>query len=125
MRKLLTIALSLLVVSACASTSLLYAQTPATLKATWQPNPGSENVTAYKVTVDSLSPVTVPMSACTATECVQTFQVTAAGTHTVNVVAVNLALSSDPASTQDSAPLVVTFTLNSPASAPKGGKVTK
>jgi hypothetical protein len=81
----------------------LYAQSlPVSLKFTWDPNAAPENVLRYSVAQDNGTPVTVPLTACTATTCTYTYTVSSWGAHSIYVVAVNQKLSTDPNSTQTS-----------------------
>src|SRR3990167_2295339 len=91
-----------------AALPVLYAQSlPATLTASWAPNPASDNVLDYQVTLDGGVPVTAPVSACTLTLCAARFDVAAYGPHSLTVAAQNCrvdvlgdlqtALASDPA----------------------------
>lgn len=86
-----------------------------TVNALWDPNPASDNVIKYRVTVDALAPVDVPPTLNTACACIRYSFGVAVGSHTVKVTAVNLAFSPDPTSEQEGAPLTATFTLNGAA----------
>ena len=92
---------------------VLYAQTlPRAATATWNPNAVADNVIDYQVTLDAGTPLTMLASACSATVCSQAISLTAFGSHTVSVVARNLALSTDPTSLQASPATTVTVILN-------------
>lgn len=80
--------------------SVLSAQTfPLTVKAYWTPNPASDNVTSYSMTLDGGAPVSVAGIAINDANCLvatnpggcilQTASVATAGQHTVCVSAVN------------------------------------
>jgi hypothetical protein len=106
---------------------VLYAQTlPAGLHAIWDRNPAADNVTDYQFTLDGGSPITVPLSVCTATTCTFAFTVPAFGNHAATVAARNLKLSSDPTSFQTGPASQGTFTLNQNPGKPGGtaGAVT-
>lgn len=88
--------------------SSVQAQTfPLTVKAYWTPNPASDNVTSYSMTLDAGTPVSVPGIAINDTNCpvatnpqgciLQTASVATAGQHTVCVSAVNAWGTSAPA----------------------------
>jgi len=104
----------------------LYAQTlPATIHAQWDPPAAADNVTGYTMTLDGGAPVNVPNTIDPSCSCVRTALVVPAfGAHTLNVVAINLLISSDPTSTQTSPPAAVAFTL-AKAAVVSNGKVTK
>ena len=107
---------------------VLEAQTlPATLKVRWDPNVASENVIAYRLTVDGGAPVTVAPVVDPACSCVQApITLAAFGPHSVSVVAVNLELSGDPTSEQISSdPSTVAFVLNAAPGKVKGQAVKK
>ena len=106
---------------------VLYAQTvPATVKAQWDPNPTTDTITEYRVTVDGGAPISVAPVTVAACSCVQTIlTIPTFGPHTVAVVAVNLLLSGDPTSTQLSPAASLPFTLSPPPGAVKNGKITK
>ena len=89
------------------------AQTPATVHAQWAPNPTTDNVVQYLVTLDVAAPVVVLPAACTAALCSQILTVPAFGLHTVTIVAQNLKLSTDPTSLQSGPAATVTFSLGS------------
>ena len=104
------------------------AQTPATVHASWTPNPATDNVTQYSLTLDAGTPVVILASACSATLCpaaalavtVPTF-----GSHTVSLVAQNLKLTTDPTSIQSGPATTITFTLAAaPIVAPQSAKIT-
>lgn len=104
---------------------VLYAQTlPSVKHATWIPNPASQNVTQYVVTLDSGTPTTVLASSCTATLCTGTIAIPAFGNHSISVTAQNLALSTDPTSLQSGPAAAVSFSLNQGPSGPSGANVT-
>jgi hypothetical protein len=92
---------------------VIRAQTvPVTLHARWNPNPPTENVTNYQITLDTAAPQDVALTSCTATVCDATFVVPTFGAHSLALVAQNLLLSGDPTSVQSSPPTTVSFTLN-------------
>lgn len=99
---------------------VLRAQVPATLTATWTPNPASDNVVSYKIGVDAIAPAVVPVTACTPSLCTTTITVPSFGAHVASLRATNLKVSTNPASLQDSLPLNVNFTLNQTATMPAG-----
>jgi hypothetical protein len=107
--------------------AIVYAQSvPAVVHAQWAPNPASDNVTSYVVVVDSDAPITVAPTVDATCACVQApITLNAFGNHTVTFKAVNQMLSTDPASAQTSAPTVVSFALNKPASTVTGAAVKK
>ena len=91
----------------------LYAQIlPRAATATWNPNPATDNVIDYQLTLDAGTPLTLLATACSATTCSQAISLTAFGSHTVSVVARNLSLSTDPTSLQASLPTSVMVILN-------------
>lgn len=91
---------------------VLYAQSlPATVTATWNPNPSVENDVDYLVTVDGGAPVTVLATTCTATQCKAVLSLATYGSHTVTATAQNQKVSDDPA-LQSGPPASITFTLN-------------
>lgn len=91
---------------------VLYAQSlPATVTATWNPNPAAENDVDYLVTVDGGAPVTVLATTCTATQCKAVLSLATYGSHTVTATAQNQKVSDDPA-LQSGPPASITFTLN-------------
>ena len=99
---------------------------PVVLRVQWDPNAATENVSQYRVTLDGGAPITVGPVVDPACACVQSpITVATFGAHTVSVVAVNLGLSDDPASAQVSDPTSISFTLNPPPGAVKGGKIKK
>lgn len=99
---------------------ILRAQVPATLTATWTPNPASDNVISYKLALDAAAPAVVQTTACTVTLCTTTLTVVSFGAHVASLRATNLKVSSNPASQQDSPPLNLSFTLNQAAGTPAG-----
>ena len=100
------------------------AQVPATVHATWTPNPATDNVTQYSATVDTGTPIIVPLTACTALLCTQQLTIPTFGVHTISLVAQNLKLSTDPTSIQSGPASTVTFTLAAaPVVAPQAAKV--
>ena len=90
------------------------AQTPATVHFLWNPNPATDLVTQYQVSVDGATPIIVLASTCTTTQCgpialtIPTF-----GSHTVVIFAQNLKLSTDPTSLQSGPSSSVPFSLAS------------
>jgi hypothetical protein len=100
------------------------AQVPATVHAVWNPNPVSDNVVQYLLTVDAAVPVVVPASSCSVTSCGPTLlTVGAFGLHTVTIVAQNLKLSTDPTSLQSGPALSIPFTLGAIPVVVANGKV--
>ena len=100
----------------------LQAQVPATVHATWTPNPSTDNIVQYQVTLDIAAPITVLPTVCT-TICSQILTVPAFGSHTISLVAQNLKLSTDPTSLQSSTPTTITFTLGAMPTVVAGLKV--
>jgi hypothetical protein len=120
-----------LVLAACAMFTgparvTLYAQTlPAVVHAQWDPPAAAENVTGYTMTLDGGAPVNVPNTVDPACTCIRSpLTVPAFGAHTLNVVALNLLVSTDPTSTQSGAAASIGFTL-AKAGIVGNGKVTK
>lgn len=111
----LAIGLSLMI--GCVSIETLEAQTlPLAAHVIWSPNAATEAVTSYRVTLDGGTPVVVPASACTPTDCSVAVTITTLGPHTASVVAI--------ADWAESAPATVTVNVSQP-NAPKGVKLTK
>lgn len=85
----------------------LFAQFPVTVTLAWNPNPLTELVTSYTVSIDNSPGSNVSaLSRCDATECTTTIVVPTSGMHTIRVVAINMWGSSLPAE--------LTFNANSP-----------
>lgn len=131
MKKILFTALALVLLAACAmltrpGTVTLYAQTlPAVVHAQWDAPAATDNVINYTMTLDGGAAVTVPNTIDASCGCIKSpLNVPAFGTHTVVIVANNLAVSTDPSSTQASTPTSVAFTL-AKAAVIKNGTVTK
>lgn len=105
---------------------VLYAQSlPATVHAQWDPPAPGENVTGYQMTLDNGTPIAVANTVDPSCSCIRSpLTVPAFGAHTLTVVATNLLISGDPASTQIGSPAVVGFTL-AKAAVVTNGKVTK
>lgn len=106
------------------------AQLPATVHATWTPNPVSDNVLQYALTLDSATtPLIVLASACNTTQCPTTplaITVSTFGLHTVSLVAQNLALSGVPTSIQSGPAATASFTLAAaPVVAPQALNITR
>ncbi len=100
------------------------AQTPATVHATWTPNPASDGVTQYQIALDATAPIiALPAAVCTSTVCSQLVTVPTFGAHTMSYAACNLKLSTDPTSLQCSAPASVAFSLGSLPVVVAGAKV--
>ena len=103
------------------------AQTPATVHATWTPNPTTDNVVDYIVSVDGVAAATVLASACSATVCPaapgQLLTIPTFGLHSVSVVAQNLKLSTDPTSLQSGPADTIAFTLGSIPVVVSGGAI--
>lgn len=105
----------------------VYAQTPASVHVTWNPNPAAELDVDYQVSLDGGPAITVLASACSATQCpaapllvtVPTF-----GTHNLTVGARNLKLSTDPTSLQMGPLATISFGLGSLPVVVSGAKVT-
>jgi hypothetical protein len=97
---------------------------PATVHVSWAPNAASDNVTAYLVTLDGGTAISVSPSVCTTT-CVTPITVSAFGNHAVTVVAQNQEISTDPTSVQNSAATTVNFALSPAPGAPTAAKVGK
>jgi len=103
---------------------VLYAQSlPATLTASWAPNPASDNVLDYQVTLDGGASVTVLASACTATRCSTAISVGGFGAHTAVLVARNRGLSTDPADVQSGPAVSLAFVLSAAPGAVSGGGI--
>ena len=103
-----------------ASGLIVYAQAlPYVATATWPPNPATDNVLEYRLTLDGGVPVVIPASACAAT-CTSPLSVPAFGAHTAALTAWNRRISTDPTSLQSSGPSSTLFTLT-PAPGPAGG----
>lgn len=127
--KRLLIALVLAGLAACASTLIrpagliLYAQSlPAAKHAQWTPNPANQNVTNYVVTVNGTTQ-NFPPASCAAI-CSAPISLAAFGNQTVTVAAQNLALSTDPTSTQTGPATTVSFTLSQAPTVAVGATVT-
>jgi hypothetical protein len=103
--------------------SVARAQVPATVHVQWTPNPVSDNVTQYTVTLDLAAAIVVLPTVCSPTLCVTQVTVPTFGLHTVNLVAQNLAF--DGVTLQSSMPAVVSFTLAAAPVVVAGLKVTK
>lgn len=120
---MLVVVMTVMVCIGCgpASTTLYAQSLPANLKATWTPNPASQNVTQYKLTLDGGTPQVAPLTSCTPTLCTAGFVVPTYGSHTVAVVATNVSLDAGGnVALQDSPPAQITFTLNTPPNAVGG-----
>lgn len=131
MKRITLAAAAALLLAACALFTgpgrvTLYAQSlPAVIHAQWDPPAAADNVTNYTMTLDGGAPVTVPNVIDQSCTCIRTpLTVPAFGAHTVAVVANNVLISTDPTSTQSSAPTSVAFTL-ARAAVISNGKVTK
>lgn len=101
----------------------LYAQTlPSVRTVSWVPNPATDNVVSYAVTLDSGTPVIVQATSCTLAQCSGLVSVPSFGAHSVVVTASNLDLSGGAGvigTPQNSTPSVAkAFNLN-----PKPGTV--
>jgi hypothetical protein len=107
MRKVLLFTFAAVVLLARTSS----AQVPATVHASWTPNPASDTVTQYSVVLDTAAPVVTLPAVCSATVCSQALTVPTFGLHTVTVRAQNLMFAADPTSLQSGPPLSVSFTL--------------
>jgi hypothetical protein len=116
MNKIIFVCLFLLFCS-----NVVRAQVPATVNAHWNPNPATDNVTQYTIILDSAAPVVVPITACTATDCVQALTVPTFGLHSVNLTAQNMGFSG----LQSSLPATATFTLAAAPVVATGLRVTK
>jgi len=104
---------------------VLFAQSlPVTDHVVWTPNVASDNVTNYVVTVDTVPQNFAPAS-CTVAQCSCPITIATFGSHTVTVAAQNQPISTDPTSTQTSAPASVTFTQNTTPAVTTGATVTK
>lgn len=79
---------------------------PLNVTVEWEPNPITDNVIRYDVTIDAANPIAVLPSACSATACQLPFSIANEGPHTVNVRAVNDWGASTPGT--------VTFTARGP-----------
>lgn len=106
---------------------VLYAQSvPATVTTSWNPNPATENVVQYNVTVDGVAQVPVLSSVCggSPVKCTLQVQVPSFGPHTVSVAGVNLNISGDPSavtgSQQVGTAASVSFNLNQTPAKPSG-----
>ncbi len=99
-----------------ASASLSAQTFPLTVKAYWNPNPVSDNVTGYTIALDGGAPVAIGPASTNDTNCpiaqypsgciLATLSIPASGQHTFAVVAINQWASS--------APLSVTVNINGP-----------
>ena len=98
----------------------VYAQLPATVHATWSPNPTSDNVTQYVIALDGGASIVVPLSACDATTCTQALTVPTFGAHVVSLFAQNQGLGG----LQSGPSVSVTFTLGAAPSVVQGLRVT-
>jgi hypothetical protein len=70
------------------STVLIAQQPTVTVRVQWDANPSSDLVTGYTLTIDTLAPITVPVSNCVLTVCTQSATVPY-GSHTFTVTATN------------------------------------
>lgn len=68
---------------------------PVVVTVVWDPNPSTEQVTKYTVTHNSNTPIDVPPTACSATEC-QTKITLINATNTVSLTATNMWGTSQP-----------------------------
>lgn len=87
---------------------------PYTMQVTFPPNPATDNVTAYLLSVDGGAVSTVLPTACTP-QCVGTVPVLTTGAHTLSNIAQNQLLSSTVPVTvvlQNSLPQLTAFTVN-------------
>ncbi len=100
------------------------AQVPGTVHAVWNPNPASDLVTQYQITLDASTAIVSLPSVCLAGACSQIVTVPAFGAHTIGFAACNLKLSTDPTSLQCSAVMTVPFSLGSLPVVVLGAKVT-
>ena len=125
--------LALLIVAGCVLATrtrpvILEAQSvPTTVRAQWDPNNAAEGVTAYRVVLDGGAPITVAPTLDAACSCVTTpITLSSFGSHTLSVTAVNLLLSSDPGSEQQTSdPTTLAFSLNRSPSKVTGGTIKK
>lgn len=109
----------------CQPSLVLEAQSlPTTLHAVWTPNPASDGVTRYSLTVDTGTAQNVPLTACDASRCTAPFSLASAGDHVVSIRAYNLKLTSDPSSEQASPASAVSFTVRLVPAAVTGATVT-
>ncbi len=100
------------------------AQVPGTVHAVWNPNPATDLVTQYQITLDASTAIVSLPSVCLAGACSQIVTVPAFGAHTIGFAACNLKLSTDPTSLQCSAVMTVPFSLGSLPVVVLGAKVT-
>lgn len=112
----------------CGPGFVAYAQSlPATIHAQWTPNPASDNVTKYVLTLDG-TPIDEPTALDATCSCVRVpLVVPSFGAHTATIRACSLLVSTDPtSSTCGPVSVAVAFTLNpAPTTAPSNGKVTQ
>ncbi len=82
----------------CLSPSVvLYAQTlPSVRTVSWNPSPGTENVTGYILALDAGPTVTVLATACSLTACSGTISVPIFGPHVWTVMSTNANLTGGP-----------------------------
>ena len=99
--------------------NMVSAQVPATVHATWNLNPATDNVIQYTVVLDTAAPVVLLATACTTT-CSQALTVPTFGVHTVTLTAQNNGLSG----LQSSLPTTVSFTLAAAPTVVAGLKIT-
>jgi len=102
------------------SASSINGQVPATVHATWTPNPATDNVIQYTIVLDTAAPIVLLSSACTVALCSQALTVPTFGVHNVILTAQNQGLSG----LQSSLPATVSFTLGAAPSVVTGLKIT-
>jgi hypothetical protein len=92
MKKLLAISLFLVLGTMSCQSPIIQveAQTlPYNMKAGWDNNPATDNVTSYSILIDGQKAVTVDPSVCTPTRCNTVVPVGTAGQHTISIFATN------------------------------------
>lgn len=105
---------------------VIYAQSvPVTVQYQWSPNPASENVVSYSVTLDGGAAVIVPAASCSATVCSTPVSVGSFGSHISTVLATNQQISTDGTSTQSSPVTSLTWSLSASPSKPTNPTVKK
>jgi hypothetical protein len=113
--------LCVIVAAACGGPGsiVLFAQSvPYAATLEWIPRPSGENVSDYRVQLDALPIVTVPLSSCTATLCSTAVSIPTFGPHNISIWGRNLRISTEPTSLQDGAKTTIAFSLNPAPGAP-------
>lgn len=131
MKKVIALAIATFALFGCGPQTLYAQSAPTTLTLAWNPNPVTDAVTSYEVTIDNGAPIVVPPTINAQGLVTVIVPVATFGHHIISLIAKSVSIGCDDPTqcstgiVQSSAPTTLGFTLASAPITPRGPKLSK